>query len=198
MSAKMTCLIAVLLLFVTSFSTALLAQTPVPSPTPSATPTPQVTPTPPTQTNRFSPTEKTALVQTILGEAKEARQHANANWNLYVGFKVVLFLIAIGTIVFSVLGNKEKDETRKNNYGTLTTLLASLTTALSAFAFTELDFQGKYQAHQQKSNALFALVRELDYLDPDKAAFITKYNTALATDGNVPEVKNLKTEPKKP
>jgi hypothetical protein len=165
---------------------AIVAQTTAMTPSKEAKPAPEAQKG--TASSTFTQRQQEQLLADIKADIKEAERWYFINSALDSSFKVALLIITIGTTVLSALGNREQlDKRTQKKYGAATTILAGLTVAFSAFAFTQFDYSGRQQIYRKKTDSLIALRDELRYSEPDnKTVFLLRLQDVRSWGDNTP------------
>jgi hypothetical protein len=115
----------------------------------------------------FSPDEKSDLETELLTKIAEWKKISKKyqTWDLI--FRIIILIISIAIAVCSGLAASETFSTTRL-LSVFATILATVSTAISAFAFTQFDFSKRALLAKAKSDGFNALLYSLKFLDPDK------------------------------
>jgi len=99
--------------------------------------------------------------------------HFNSCWDL--GFKIGLLVLALlSVIAASTIASKYKDKAAPSWLSIFNACAAALVTALSGFAFTQINFGARALTYETKRNEYGAIIDELTYFNPKKSDVFAK------------------------
>ena len=119
---------------------------------------------------KFTDAAKTQLADELIAETKQAVEIANYNKGWDIGFRVGLLLLGLTTVVCSGIATSDLF-TNPKPWSLVSTILAGVSSALSAFALAEFGFSKRQRVWEKKSNLLRSMRDELRFSDPDEEAF---------------------------
>lgn len=134
----------------------------------------------------FTEQQKGPLAVELKDLAESSRKTAVYNQRWDIAFKVTLLLLTIATTACSVLITTYQQKPPES-LPIAVAIMAGVSTALSAFAFTQFNFAGRQQSWQKRSDALWALRTELLYSEPDSTKFIARIEEVRSWGDNTPK-----------
>ena len=151
------------------------------------------------QNDFFSPQEREQLLKDLGNWWNQADHwyHFNNEWDLF--FKIALLAISVlSVIAAATIASKYKDAAAPWWLALFNTCAAGLVTALSAFAFTTVNFAARAVTYETKRNEYGAIIDELKYLNPKKIVVLQKLqvihswtDTNAAPAGGLPKTGQL-------
>jgi RsiW-degrading membrane proteinase PrsW (M82 family) len=118
-----------------------------------------------------------------LAEASQNTAIGNQRWD--IGFKVALLLLTVATTICSVV-IATYDQKPPESLSVAVAILAGVSTALSAFAFTQFNFAGRQQSWQKRADAFASLRLEILYSEPDTEKFLARMNVVRSWGDTTP------------
>ena len=126
----------------------------------------------------FSDQQKQQLLHDLGGWWNQANHwyHFNTCWDL--GFKIGLLVLAVlSVIAASTIAIKYKEHPAPPWLSIFNACAAALVTALSGFAFTQINFGTRALTYETKRNEYGAIIDELTYFNPKKSDVFAKLRT---------------------
>jgi hypothetical protein len=135
----------------------------------------------------FSDQEKQQLLHDLRDWWNQADHwyHFNSGWDL--AFKVGLLVLALLSVVAATtIAIRYKDRPAPSGLSIFNASVAALVTAISAFAFTTINFAARAVTYETKRNEYGAIIDELTYFRPKKSEIFNKLHTIHSWSDNNP------------